>query len=427
MIGVGGMGVVLAVHHLELGTALAVKLMRSHVLRSPTAVERFLREARAASAIENEHVARVTDFGRLENGAPYMAMELLSGEDLSQRLARGGPMPVPVAIDVVLQACEALAEAHMLGMVHRDLKPANLFLHCRRDESEIIKVLDFGISKVATEAAVQLTNSAALMGSPLYMSPEQLQNASEVDARTDVWALGVILYEATMGHPPFTARSIAELGVAIAHDDPPPMFRVPANFADVVRHCLAKHPADRFSNVGSLALALATLPGATAEHLASARHVTRMLSPASRPTASQPASSPLSQRLPGATTGASSSDAGPSHEPRREWLRWVVLAAGAGVMWSVLSFGFRNRTPKLPVATTFVSTHHNSAPIPSTFAMPTVDAAPTSNPSLLPLPSVSMATTRPASIVRPPRVAPPPLAPPTTVAPLPKLDMRTLE
>ena len=200
LLGSGGMGMVVAAHHLDLDEKVALKLLLPGAATNPMLVARFVREARAAAKIKSEHVARVTDVGQLEDGSPYMVMEHLEGSDLAAYLTRTGPLPVAEAVDFVLQACEALAEAHGLGIVHRDLKPANLFCVQRVDDQRSIKVLDFGISKISVDTASQsLTQTSALMGSPLYMSPEQMQSARTVDARADIWSLGVILFELLAG------------------------------------------------------------------------------------------------------------------------------------------------------------------------------------------------------------------------------------
>src|SRR3954470_13666053 len=196
VLGVGGMGVVVAATHLQLDERVAIKFLVPDALSSDEAVARFAREARAAVKIKSEHVARVIDVGTLDNGAPYMVMEYLEGGDLSRVLQAQGPLPVEDAVEYVLQACEAIAHAHVLGIVHRDLKPANLFLTKRNDGSQSVKVLDFGISKVlsgnsgASSSDAAMTRTRAVMGSPLYMSPEQMTSTRDVDGRTDIWALG---------------------------------------------------------------------------------------------------------------------------------------------------------------------------------------------------------------------------------------------
>src|SRR3984957_9184121 len=205
VLGVGGMGVVLGARHVHLGQKVAVKLLLRSAAKHTDAVTRLLREARAAVDLQSTHVVRVMDVGTLDDGLPYMVMEHLTGSDLSAVLQQRKALPVEEAIDYALQAMEAIAEAHTVGLVHRDLKPANLFLTRRPDGSGLIKVLDFGISK-ATESSPRdqsLTATAAIMGSPVYMSPEQLRSSKNVDARTDIWALGIILYELVSGRTPF--------------------------------------------------------------------------------------------------------------------------------------------------------------------------------------------------------------------------------
>jgi serine/threonine-protein kinase len=262
VLGAGGMGVVVAAHHIQLDEKVALKFLLPQALGSPDAVARFLREARAAVKIKSEHVARVADVGQLENGAPYIVMEYLEGHDLSGWLLHAGAMPVERAVDFVLQACEAIAEAHALGIVHRDLKPANLFCVQRADGVPSVKVLDFGISKM-TDSGVQaqaVTNTSAIVGSPLYMSPEQLQSSKGVDSRTDIWSLGVILFELLTTKQPFLADTVSELIIRIATVPAPPVRSlrpdVPPGLERVIATCLEKERDRRFATVGDLAVAL---------------------------------------------------------------------------------------------------------------------------------------------------------------------------
>ena len=176
-----------------MGVVLGATHLREEMAQSPAIVERFLREARAVVGLRTEHVCHVSDVGRLETGAPYIVMEMLAGVDLQRSVAHA-PLPLTTAVEYVLQACVALAEAHAAGIIHRDLKPANLFVTRRLDGGPLVKVLDFGIAKALTEPGAHLTHQSA-MGSPGYMSPEQIQSARDVDARTDIWALGVTLYQ----------------------------------------------------------------------------------------------------------------------------------------------------------------------------------------------------------------------------------------
>jgi serine/threonine protein kinase len=249
----------------------------------PEAVARFVREARASVRIQSEHVARVLDVGELENGAPYIVMEYLEGIDLAAALASDPPPPVDAVIEYVLQACEAVAEAHSLGIVHRDLKPANLFVAQRADGSPLVKVLDFGISKSLDGSDHALTKTTSFIGSPLYSSPEQLLSSRSVDARTDIWALGIILYEACAGHVPFTGESVMEVASRVMKLDPVPLDSLrpdlPPGLATVIMRCLEKDVARRFATVGDLARALAPYaPNASVSVL----RITRML-PATDP------------------------------------------------------------------------------------------------------------------------------------------------
>ncbi|NUO53375.1 MAG: serine/threonine protein kinase [Polyangiaceae bacterium] len=269
VIGAGGMGVVVAVRHRELNELYAMKFMLPAALVNPQAVERFVREARAAAKLKSEHVASVTDVGRLETGSPYMVMEHLTGKDLEKILEESGPMNTVTAATYVMQACDAIAEAHDAGIVHRDLKPANLFLTKRPSGSPCVKVLDFGISKSVNpdeQGGGSMTRTTAIMGSPYYMSPEQMRSSKNVDARTDIWALGVILYQLTTGRVPFPGDTITEVCSGVLSEDMPaivPVFpNVSPEFEAIVRHCLAKRPEQRFQNARELMAALATIAGA---------------------------------------------------------------------------------------------------------------------------------------------------------------------
>jgi eukaryotic-like serine/threonine-protein kinase len=264
VLGAGGMGVVVAAHHLHLDERVAIKFLLPEMLGNQDAVMRFAREARAAVKIKSEHVARVTDVGTLDTGAPYMVMEYLEGNDLAALLTNG-PLPVEQAVDYLLQACEAIAEAHALGIVHRDLKPANLFLARLPGGIMSVKVLDFGISKLTglsgSSGQDSATRTKALLGSPLYMSPEQMQSSKDVDARSDIWALGVILYELIAGASPFTADTMPELILKIMSTAPVPLRSVrpdvPEAVEAAVMRCLTKDRLQRFQTVGELAGALA--------------------------------------------------------------------------------------------------------------------------------------------------------------------------
>ncbi len=260
VLGAGGMGVVVAAHHIELDERVAIKFLLPQAVKSPEAVARFTREARAAIKIKSHHVARITDVGTLESGAPYMVMEYLEGQDLSAMVRERGALPVAEAVELVIQACDAIAEAHALGIVHRDLKPANLFCVQGADGLPAVKVLDFGISKVTTLDGLDMTRTTAVMGSPFYMSPEQMTSAKSVDARADIWALGVVLYELLAGRPPFQGETLPELSVRIATETPPPLrnYRpdLPDGIEPVILRCLEKDREQRYANVAELVSAL---------------------------------------------------------------------------------------------------------------------------------------------------------------------------
>ena len=263
VLGQGGMGLVVEATHLQLGQRVAIKFVLPEVLHNPEIRGRFLREAQAAAKLRSAHVARVLDIGTLDTGSPYIVMELLEGEDLGAIVRRLGPLPIGTAAAWMLEACEALAEAHALGIVHRDLKPGNLFLAYGAGGLQSIKVFDFGISKVPTVPGMEasLTRTMSVLGSPGYASPEQLRATKNVDHRTDVWALGVTLYQLVSADMPWKADTLPELSIKIAVDPAPPLapeLRVPPGFEQIIRRCLEKDPAARFPSVSALAEALGT-------------------------------------------------------------------------------------------------------------------------------------------------------------------------
>jgi eukaryotic-like serine/threonine-protein kinase len=225
-LGKGGMGVVMAGEHITLGQKVAFKFLKPGASEADV-VERFVREARAAARIDNEHVVRVSDVGVLESGVAYMVMERLEGEDLGRYLRRQGPLPVDEAVLYLAQACDAVAAAHAAGVIHRDLKPSNLFLARRRDGRSAIKVLDFGISKASStsrdEVSQSLTRPGTVLGSPRYMSPEQVRDIRHVDGRSDVWSLGTVLYELLVGSPMYEGDTVQALYALIIADPPAPL------------------------------------------------------------------------------------------------------------------------------------------------------------------------------------------------------------
>lgn len=290
ILGMGGMGVVVAATHLDLREIRAVKLIRPDV-ETDQSVERFLREARAVVRLRSEHVAEVYDVGRLESGAPYIVMEMLEGQDLSAMLKARGPFPIEEAVLYVTQACHALAEAHDAGIVHRDLKPGNLFLTRRLDGSACIKVLDFGISKATKPERPdpEMTGAKDLIGSPLYMSPEQMRSARKVDSRADVWALGAILYRLLTGRAPFHAPTVPEIFALTLgkHVRPPSALRheISSELDAVILRCLDKQLQNRYPTAAELGAAL--VPHGPWE-AAAAEFANRSFRPASRRTSIPP-------------------------------------------------------------------------------------------------------------------------------------------
>jgi len=254
VLGQGGMGIVVEATHLQLQQPVALKFLLPEILGDQQVVQRFLQEAQAVVRLRSEHVARVFDVGTLETGAPYMVFEYLEGADLSSfprsQLTVGG------IVDLMLQACEALAEAHAIGIVHRDIKPANFFVTRRADGSLLLKVLDFGISKISTKS--QLTAAQTVLGTAAYMSPEQMRSSRDVDLRGDIWSLGIVLYELFQGAPPFEGDTFSSTVLRVANEPLPRLtVRLPGGLDDIIYRCLEKDPARRFQNTAELAHALA--------------------------------------------------------------------------------------------------------------------------------------------------------------------------
>ena len=263
LIGNGGMGLVFAAHHVHLDQRVAIKVLRPRALKHQEAIRCFLGEAQAAAKLDSQHIVRVLDANAFECGLTFLVMEYLEGNDLSQWVANKGTLPVAQVVDFVLQACEALALAHTAGIVHRDVKPSNLFCCERPDGSQCIKVIDFGISIIQPLAADYCalgSHANPVMGSPHYMSPEQLKSPATVDARADIWSLGVTLFELLTGHLPFDGNTLPELEATIAGQPTPAIgsYRVdvPPTLQEVVGRCLRKDAQLRYASIAELANAL---------------------------------------------------------------------------------------------------------------------------------------------------------------------------
>ncbi|HSO33586.1 MAG TPA: protein kinase, partial [Labilithrix sp.] len=276
-LGRGGMGVVVAAQHERRRELVAIKLLHAKAAKDAVQRERFVREARAIVRIKSDHVVRVLDAGVEEaTGAPYIVMEHLEGLDLGQMLVHHGALTVPMAVDCMIQICEAVAAAHALGIIHRDLKPSNFFVTKSADGAPLVKVLDFGISKAGAEDGIpdpQLTETQAVFGSPTYMSPEQIRSSKNVDARSDVWSLGVALFELLTKKLPFVADNVAGLLASVVADPPFPLAQfapaVPAELEAIVLACLEKDPARRIGSAAELAVRLAPFASPEGARLAS--------------------------------------------------------------------------------------------------------------------------------------------------------------
>jgi serine/threonine protein kinase len=398
VLGVGGMGVVVAATHLQLGQLVALKFLLPAAMAYPENVSRFEREARAAVRLRSDHVAKVTDVGRLDDGAPYMVMEFLEGEDLDRVVRTQGRLAIQVAVDYILQASEAIAEAHALGIVHRDLKPKNLFLTTRLNGEPLVKVLDFGVSKTVGTDDLSLTATTQVLGSPSYMSPEQLRASRDVDQRTDIWALGAILYELLTGTVPFPASTLTQLTAMVISEPPRPLENVredlPPTLRAIVMKCLEK-PADlRFQSVADLAAALAPFGSPASFALATQRMSGGLGTSSSSKLTAVPQERP-SFRAPGGSTDVAwdRTQLASGEKRRKHVLPIAVAVAVASSIAGAVAFVELRPHHNAPATPTVVTTA-TEAPLPtvrdpiSPPVVPgTVDRPPPS--SLIPVPSVT--------------------------------------
>lgn len=425
VLGAGGMGMVVAATHLQLQQTVAIKFLLPSVRNSAEAVERFLREARAAVRLTSPHVARVFDVGTLQDGLPFIVLELFDGEDLDQRLESRKRFTPEDVVAFGVQACAGLAEAHRVGIIHRDLKPANLFLARLHDGTRQLKVLDFGISKMLDPAIVgdtpDLTATNALLGTPHYMSPEQMRSGRGVDARTDVWSLGACLYAFLTGGVPFNGTSMIELGAQVLREDPvaPAAIdpRIPGALSRVVLSCLSKDPNGRPASAEALAEALrsslvAPMPSATLP--AAPPWVPAPTAPPPAPAAGAESTPRLDSHASVAvTTGSTRSRRGP------------VVAAAAAVSCLVIAVvvvvrsrmaNERRALPPPPVvalAPEATGLPPTSAPapaqsFPASSALPTV---PSADVTAAPLPTAKRRRSPAPPTARPPPASSPPSVP----------------
>ena len=261
-IGKGGMGIVYEAEHVGLDKRVAVKFLLDKFTDDREVVERFHREARTASRIGHANIIDVTDVGTTDDGRPFLVMELLAGQDLARVISEGGPMPAARAVHITRQLLQGLDAAHAKGIVHRDMKPENVFLVHRGEDPDFVKVMDFGISKLiaANESKVRLTATGAVIGTPIYMAPEQVMAQTELDQRVDLYAVGVMLFELLAGRPPFIANSYLGLVTQHLQAQPPPLASLrpdlPPALVAAVHHALEKDPAQRFQTALEFARAL---------------------------------------------------------------------------------------------------------------------------------------------------------------------------
>ncbi len=439
VLGQGGMGVVVAATHLRLDELVAIKLLLPDIAQSQETVERFAREARAASKIKSEHVARVTDVDTRPDGSTYMVMEYLEGSDLGAHVRPGEPLEVEEAVGYLLQVCEAMAEAHSLGIIHRDLKPENLFLARRRDGSTLVKVLDFGISKVVDPSSSQqgLTHTRGIVGSPHFMSPEQLLASRTVDVRTDIWALGVTLYQLVTGTLPFSGDTLPETCSLVMHAVPerPRAIRpdLPEGLEAVILRCLEKDREGRFASMGELAAALAefgppeaqvwveraiALSGAPSERMSSPRLSRASLATGTPRTRVRPEGAAQAARASaetveigaGPTLNATAVTQGAPSSRRRVLTALGIAAAGAAAVVVLLSLG---RSAPLPApgaaaVTTAAEERHAppTPPLPSAVPLVTPASGEPVAPSSASAPPAS-ASAPPAASAAPARSRPP--------------------
>ncbi|MDC3961553.1 serine/threonine-protein kinase [Polyangium jinanense] len=415
VLGRGGMGVVVAARHIELGELYAIKFLLPNWAGDPVLRERFLREARAAARLRSEHVARVHDVGRMQDDVPYMVMEYLEGRDLKAVLRDQGPLPVEQAVTYMVQVCDAMAEAHAAGIVHRDLKPANLFLTRRANGNPCVKVLDFGISKQTGPEEVDLTGTGQTFGSPLYMSPEQMARAKSVDARADIWAIGGILYELLTARSPFLAASVMEVVSRVLQEEPIPPTQLrpdlPPAVDGVVGRCLRKQPADRYASVGELAVALRGILGLAGEvgfggAMPLPVRPVMASSPGGVSTSGSPAiSAPAVHGAPSDATAAAWEKTGTKGTSGGgRWLAWAGAAALVSALLLGLAwFGLHGSSSieETPAAATSIGAATASAPV-------IVDPVP-----MAPATTSAAAPAAPEPTVSP--ESPPPSLPPATV------------
>jgi serine/threonine protein kinase len=420
VLGSGAMGTVWAAFDLDLEREVAMKFVTTGGLSREESAERFRREVHVVARMKSEHVVRVFDVGSLGDGTPFMVMEVLEGRGLDVEREARGVLPVDEAVGYLLPTVEVLAEAHAAGVVHRDIKPANVFLVERGDAPRFVKLLDFGVSKAAAElgSSGAITQSGAIMGSPLYMAPEQLRASSTVDARADIWSLGAVLFELVTGYTAHSGDSVAELCATLLRDPPRPITdfgtALPPGFAEVVMRCLEPDPEQRYANVVELGVALLPFASSGAAHVERAQRVLAL--PIRTPTTLAPVSdSPLTVDLASTGERETRENALPRDDDRPPFggIYFTRMAMAFGLVGLGIGTAFLIEFPRdarrslplsVPAAAPSFALGAVPPPDPRSSLAPSVPtAAPSGTPSVPPSASAPAKAQRPARWKKPAR------------------------
>ena len=382
LVGQGGMGTVYEALHIVVKRRFAVKFLRADLAQRRDALSRFQREAAAAGTLESENIAQAVDFGIADDGAPYIVMEYLVGCDLARLLKCIGPVPLERAADLVIQACNGTQAAHDAGVIHRDLKPANLYICRRSDGSDLVKIVDFGIAKLAAaDAGNTITSTGGIVGTPAYMSPEQARGSSLLDERADVYALGVILYELLTGHTPHPGDSHNAVIYHISTQPPLPLaVEVPPEFAQIVMRALSINSEERHASAAAFARQLTPFARRDTwpiiESIVSTDETMRASAPPLLP-----ADAVSLERSP------TTKPAVYSRPPRNARSKWSAIVFGAAAVLALAAAGIATRAKAVANAQRASSVTEASPQEPSRVfsAMPQAKATPTtgSQPLLL--------------------------------------------
>jgi len=439
LIGEGGMGAVYEGENTRIHRRVAIKVLHAGVSEMPDVVARFEREAQAAGRIGSEHIVEVLDLGTLRTGDRYMVMEFMDGDSLAQRIRERGSMQPNDLYPIARQLLEALTAAHNAGIVHRDLKPDNVFLlRSRRGQADFVKLLDFGISKFANgPGGLSMTRTGVVMGTPYYMAPEQAKGAKDVDHRVDVYAAGVILYEALAGRVPFLADTFNELLFKIVLEKPEPLAQIAPHvdpvLAGIVETAMAREPSERFQTSEALRDALDHWAAQHGHHAPAAPAVAKL--PVAQPLAGAGGSSMLGS-TPGSWAGASAVE-GVAPPPPRSRVGLIAAAAAAVVVLGVGGAVLLTRGSAEPAAAPAASEPVTAAapptpappPVPAPVAsaeppapVPTVAVAPATPPASSAASAVATAAPVPAKVAHRPVASPPRPAAAPAPKPAPKPD-----